>query len=549
MSPIRRLPKVSLHGALTLSLLLLARDAAARPATAPPVADGPRGLRHVTFLHIADSHAQLDTHAEYMPGEDPPFAQLGGYARLKTAIDEQRRDAKGAVFIADGGDTFQGSAAAAWSRGEAVVAPLNALGLDVFVPGNWEVVYGPEQFRKLMGELTAHVVAYNLHDTTTGKRIYPPSVTLERGGVRVAFVGLPDPTTTRRQPPDEVKGLDTTRMGGLRDFVKQLRARERPDLVVAVTHTGLTVSRQIAREVPELDVILSGHTHERTYAPIREGRVVIVEPGSMGSFLGRLDVTVGPHGGVAGERFELIPVRASRYDEDSRVAAIVKHVEAPFRDRMQRVVGRTETPILRYDVLETSADDLVADAVRETAGADIGTTNGFRFTPPILPGPVTEGQLWSLLPLDARMKMGWITGRELRAYLENELELVFSKDAWKLSGGWGPRLSGVKLRFAAKGSPGHRIVDLQVRGRDVKDDDRFTFAGCERAGEPLDVVCRLAGVHDVKVLPTSIHQALDAYLARHGTVAPRPDGREEAVDLPQRVFSQDAVLSASEDER
>ena len=238
-------------------------------------------------------------------------------------------------------------------------------------------------------------------------------------------------------------------------------------------------------------------------------------------------------------------MRASRYAEDPHVAALVAQGEAPFRARMQRVVGRTETPILRYDVLETSADDLVSDAVRETAGADIGTTNGFRFTPPILPGPVTEGQLWSLLPLDARMKVGWISGRELRTYLENELELVFSNDAWKLSGGWGPRLSGVQLKFAARAPAGRRVVELKVHGRDVKDDDRFTFAGCERAGEPLDVVCRLAGVHDVKVLPQTIHGALDAYLARHRTVAPRPDGREQAIDLPQRVFSQDAVLTTT----
>ncbi len=162
---------------------------------------------------------------------------------------------------------------------------------------------------------------------------------------------------------------------------------------------------------------------------------------------------------------------------------------------------------------------------------------------------MTEGQLWSLLPLDARMKMGWITGRELRSYLEDELELVFSKDAWRLSGGWGPRLSGVEMKFAAKGAPGHRLTSLRVHERDGKDDDRFTVAGCERAGEPLDGVCRLAGVHDVKVLPTSIHQAIDAYFARHGTVAPRPDGREVAVDLPARVFSQDAVLAATASER
>ncbi len=60
------------------------------------------------------------------------------------------------------------------------------------------------------------------------------------------------------------------------------------------------------------------------------------------------------------------------------------------------------------------------------------------------------------------------------------------------------------------------------------------------------MLCRLAGVHDARVLPLTIHQALDGYFQRHGTVAPRPDGREIAVDLPRCVFSQDAVLTEKE---
>jgi 2',3'-cyclic-nucleotide 2'-phosphodiesterase (5'-nucleotidase family) len=499
-------------------------------------------LRHVTLLHIADTHAQLETHPEYMPGEDPPYPQMGGFARLKTAIDRARHDSP-ATFVADGGDTFQGSAPAAWSEGEAVVGPLNGLGLDVCVPGNWEVVYGPGQFKKLMGELSCAVLAYNFHDVATGRRLFAPAKLIDRGGVRVVFVGITDPTTTQRQPPNEVRGLDSTRMQGLRDFLRELKKTQRPDLLVAVTHSGLTVSRQIARENPELDVILSGHTHERTFEPVLEGRTIIVEPGSMGSFLGRLDLDVGPEGGIVRHRFELIPVRASQFPEDPAEKKLVEAAVAPYRARMDRVVGRSETPIARYDVLETSADNLVADVVRETSGADIGSTNGFRYSPPILAGPVTEGQLWSLLPLDARMKMGWITGRELGAYLERELELVFSKDPWKLSGGWGPRLSGVELRFAAKAAPGHRLVSVRVNGQPLQDDRRYTIAGCERAGEPIDVICRLAGVHDVKVLPMSVHQALDAYFAAHAVVAPKQEGRAAATDLAPRVFSQDAILS------
>ena len=497
--------------------------------------------KHVRLLHIADTHAQLETHPEYMPGEKPELQAMGGYARLKTALDRERASANGAVFLVDGGDTFQGSGPAAWSKGQVVVAPLNALGLGAFVPGNWEPVYGPARFRDLMSQLAAPVLCYNMHDEQSGERLFKPAVTLEKNGVRVAFVGITDWTTTLRQSPDEVRGLDSTRVGGLREFVQGLK--KNADLVVAVTHTGLTVSRHLARIVPAFDVILSGHTHERTLKPIMEGRVIVVEPGSMGSFYGRLDLTLRD-GTISNSAFELVPVRAADFAEDPAVKKLVDAALEPHRERMSRVLGRSETPIMRYDVLETNADDFVADVVRETCGADIGFTNGFRFSPPIAAGEVHEGDLWNLLPLDSRLKVGWVTGKELREYLEGELELVFSTNPLVLSGGWGPRPSGLTFTFAARAPAGQRVRSIQVGGRAAVDDQHYTFAGCERAGEPLDVVCRHRGTHDVKVLPFTIHEAMPRYFAKHPVITPKRDQRTVAVDLPERVLSQDTIVSA-----
>jgi len=502
------------------------------------------GAKRLTLLHLTDTHAQLETHPEYLPGKQPEIQQMGGFARLKTAIDRERASATGPSFLLDGGDEFQGSGAAAWSQGGVMLEPLNALGLDAFVPGNWEPVYGPERMMELMRKLDTAVIAYNFHNSGTGERLFKPAITIERDGVRVAFVGLTDVTTTLRQPPAQVKGLDSTRIDGLREFVKELRAKERPDLVVGVAHMGLTVTRQMAREIPEFDVILSGHTHERTEKAILEGNVIVVEAGSMGSFLGRLDLTLKLGGGVASHDFRLIPIMADAYPEDPKVKRLVDEALKPHRARLNEVVCRTETPILRYDVLETSADNLIAEVVREAAGADMGFTNGFRFGLPILAGNVTVGDLWNLLPLDARMKVGKVTGRQLRAYLENELELVYSKDPWKLSGGWGPRASGMSMTYAAKAPPGKRLISVKINGQEVEDDRPYTMAGCEREGEPLDVICRLRGTREAKMLPESIHAALIAYFTAHPVVAPRRAGRAVAVDLPRQILSLDETLSA-----
>ncbi len=502
--------------------------------------------KRLTLLHFTDTHAQLETHPEFVPGATPEIQMMGGYARLKSAIEHERARCEGACFLLDGGDEFQGSGPAAWSEGEAILNPLNALGIDVFTPGNWDPAYGPERFKATMARLRCPVVCYNLHDEVTGNRLYPASVILERQDLKLAVVGLTDIGASRRQPPAQFRGMDTTRIEGLRDYIRELRDRERPDVVVALTHTGLSIAREIARRTPEIDVVLSGHTHERTARAIREGNVIVVEPGSFGSFLGRLDLVIKPEGGIGSSEFRLIPVLQSRYDEDAEVKALVEESLKPFRERMSRQAGRTDTLLMRYDLFETTADDFIADAVREIAKADIGLTNGFRFGVPIPPGPMTAADLWNLLPMDARMKRGWITGKELWAYLEDELEMVYSQTPLKLNGGWGPRASGMSFVFKARAPHGQRVVSIRIDDREIAEDRRYTFAGCERDGEPLDVICRHRGSHDPEILPLSIHEALQQYLEAHPVIAPERDAREVALDLPRTVFSQDAVLAGGD---
>jgi len=497
--------------------------------------------KHLRFLHLSGMHAQLDTHWEYLP-EDPAHLMLmGGFARLRTALDDLRAHAPGPVFTVDGGDTFQGSAVAAWTEGEAVLGPLNALGIDVATPGNWEVVYGPARFRSLLTRTKYPVVCYNFHDTSTGKRIFAPAVVQEKSGIRVAFVGLTDPTTTTRQAPAEVVGLDSTRIAGLRSFVQDLKHRESPDLTVLVDHTGLAPSVQLAQDIPEFDIVLSGHTHERVYRAIRVGKTIVVEPGSLGSFVGRLDVTVAD-GAVSDVNYELVKVDANRYAENLAVKAIVAKAEAPFEKQLREVIGRTAGPLLRYDVLEASMDNVIADAVREATQADIALTNGFRFSPPIAAGPVTEADLWNMLPFDTKLKTGHVSGKQLEGYLENEMELVFARDPFSLSGGWGPRPAGMTVRFEARANNGSRIRNVLVNGVALDPAADYTLGGCERDGESLDLICRLRGVRQGVYVSGTVHSALRAYLKEHSPISPQPEKRVQAVDLPSTLWSQYSAL-------
>jgi 2',3'-cyclic-nucleotide 2'-phosphodiesterase (5'-nucleotidase family) len=187
-------------------------------------------------------------------------------------------------------------------------------------------------------------------------------------------------------------------------------------------------------------------------------------------------------------------------------------------------------------------DNLVDDAVREVTHTDIAFTNGFRFSPPISPGPITEADLWNMLPFDAKLKSGRVSGKQLHAYLENEMELVYAKDPAKLSGGWGVRPSGMTILFTAGAPAGSRIRDVKIKGREVDPDGMYTIGGCEQEGEVLNRICRLPGVSGVQYVPGTVHGALHAYLKAHSPIDLKREGRVRATDLPETVWSQYGTL-------
>lgn len=498
-------------------------------------------VKEVRLLHLGDMHAQLETHWEFLPEDPENLKRMGGFARIKTALDEYKKSAPGAVFAVDGGDTFQGSALAAWTQGKAILGPLNALGIDVGIPGNWEVVYGPEVFRDLMSKVNYKVIAYNFEDKKTGKRLFAPSVLMEQSGVKVAFVGQTDISTTVRQPPGQVRGLDSTKVAGFRDYIINLKKEAKPDLVVLVDHNGLTPMVQVATEIPEIDIILSNHTHERVYKPIKVGNTYIVEPGSMGSFLGLVDLKIVDRK-VVDVNYEFVPVLEERFKEDKFVKKLVQREKKPFASRLDEVVGFTKNRILRYDVLESTMDNLVAEATKEATNSEVAFTNGFRFSPPIAPGPIKEEDLWNILPLDANLKVGTVTGQQLWDYLEREMELVFSKNPAKLSGGWGPRPAGLKIKFEASAPEGSRIKEVYVGNKPIDLKKEYSLGGCDREGEPLEMVCRVRDVRNARIVKGTAHSALRNYIQKHSPLTLKRDGRVRATDLPDRVWSQYGLL-------
>src|SRR6266508_5155231 len=144
--------------------------------------------QHITILHTADIHAQLEIHDEFFyEGGRPAFRRRGGFATLCTMINALRQQNPQHTLVVDGGDCFQGSAVAALSKGQAIVPLMNRVRYDLVLPGNWEVVYGKEMLIKDMSMYTASKVCANMFHAGAedAPPIFPPFQIFDIGGTRV----------------------------------------------------------------------------------------------------------------------------------------------------------------------------------------------------------------------------------------------------------------------------------------------------------------------------------------------------------------------------
>ncbi len=504
----------------------------------------------LTLLQTTDVHCQIHPHDElFWEDNHMVFRKTAGYAHLATLFNEVRKENPN-TYIVDTGDMFQGSALSVKTTGTAMSPILNALGYDLYLPGNWEVVYYKKNMQTLLGGLDAPKVCANMyHDLGEGKKgelIFQPYQTWTRLGVKIGFLGYTDPLVPLRQSPNYSKGIIYTKPEeNLAHYVQVLREQEQCDMVIILSHLGL--SQQIALgnllECEGVDYIFGGDTHERVRTPIQCKYTKVVEPGAFGSFVGRLDINV-KDGKVTGHTYELMEVDPARYKANKAMAKTVEEIEAPYKAEIEKVIGYSKVPLYRYFVIENTIDTLIIDAMSWKTGVEIALSNGFRFCPPCSTRdatgniPVTESFLFDMLPVDSPVRTGKATGAQLLTWLEKELNNVFAKDASKRFGGWVVKFKGMYVEFNAFGEQGKRVQKVTVNGAPLDKERLYTVAACERDGDPLTTLCRMTDVKEAKNMPYSLHMVLKDYLAKHSPVSPLPEGNAVALDAPATLLTQ-----------
>ncbi len=505
----------------------------------------------ISILQTTDTHCQIHPHDEFFwEDEKPVFRKTGGYAHLATYFQNERKN-NPHTFIIDTGDMFQGSELAVKTMGKVMIPILNGLGYDLYLPGNWEVVYGKKHMQTLLGSLNSPKVCANMyHDLGEGKKgelIFPPYYVWNVKNVKIGFLGYTDPLVPIRQSPDYSKGITYTKPEeNLAYYVDVLRNQEQCHYVIILSHLGLSQQIYLSNreECNGVDYILGGDTHERVRKPIQGKYSKVVEPGAFGSFVGKLNLTI-QNGKVIKDEYELVEINSEKHKPSRRIADIIKANEEPFTDEINKIQGYSTIPLYRYFVVENTIDTLILDALKwKLKDIDIVLSNGFRFCPPaVTPDhtgniPITNGYIFDMFPVDSVVRTAEVTGRQLRDWLEKEFNNVFAKDASQRMGGWVIKFKGMKVEFKAYDEEGSRVKYISVNNEEINDSKIYSISACEREGDPENTLCRIDGVSNARNTDYAMHQVIKEYLNANSPVTPALPLSAKILDAPQTLLTQ-----------
>jgi 2',3'-cyclic-nucleotide 2'-phosphodiesterase (5'-nucleotidase family) len=470
----------------------------------------------LTLLHVNDVY------------EISPKQGKGGLAQLMTLL-ERERSRVSHHLTTFGGDLISPSVMSGLRHGAQMIDIFNALGVDAAVLGNHEFDFGPKVLSKRLAESNFAWLASNVLGAN-GKPFGGASSAIlrEMGGLKIGFFGLLTPETAQLSSPGAQVRF-TAVEAAAKEAVATLESLG-AELIIAVTHLGIAEDRALARNVAGIDVILGGHDHD----PIAfyEGGKLILKAGHDAHYLAVADLRITREEKQGKSRVSILPqfrfISTAGVPAHPGVGKRVAGYEAEFAEALSVPVGKTEVMLdTRRAVVrtrESNFGNLVADAMRDTMGVDVGLTNGGgirgdRTYPEGI--TLTRKDILTELPFGNVTVMMELLGADLRAALENGISRV--EDA----AGRFPQVSGMAFKFDPLRPSGSRILEVQVGGVPLDNARIYTVATNDylaNGGDGYAALRKGRLLIDASAGTLMASQVMN-FIARRGSVAPRVEGR------------------------
>ena len=455
-------------------------------ASRPPHLTGEALLRHYG-LRRGSRLAHAFTHLDFekLAGR---YGKMGGFAHLATLVKLIQSQRPGAMLV-DGGDSWQGSATALWTRGADMVAASKLLGVKVMT-GHWEFTLGAERVMELIqSDMLGSIdfIAHNIFTRDFGDRVFPPFVIKEINGMEVAIIGQAYPYTPIANPqhliPDWTFGIHEQ---SLRETISEVR-RFGVAAIVLLSHNGVDVDLKLASRVEGLTAILGGHTHDALPKPIRVrndgGETLVANGGSNGKFIGVLDIF-----SISGKTacdYALLPVFSNLLEPDAEMAALIAQVRQPFEHSMGEVLAVTDDLLYRRGNFNGSFDEIILDSLQQSQDTQIALSPGFRWGTALLPeSAITFEDVMAQTAITyPGVALRSLTGAELRSSLEDIADNLFNPDPYYRQGGDMVRTRGLTYACNPRASIRRRIDDIRINSSPVEADKLYRVASWASVSE------------------------------------------------------------------
>ncbi|CAN5211773.1 multifunctional 2',3'-cyclic-nucleotide 2'-phosphodiesterase/3'-nucleotidase/5'-nucleotidase [soil metagenome] len=422
----------------------------------PPLPAGSDSVR-LAIVATNDLHGAIEPQIPSWANGDT----IGGAANLAAYIGAVEARYPGALLHLDGGDVMQGTVISNLMHGRSTVDVLNAVGLDAAAIGNHEFDWGVDTLVARMGQARFPWISANIFVKATGARPEwaEPYAWLERAGLKIAVIGASTVLTPRTTLPQNVAPFEFRDIAEVvNDLAPRLEAQG-ADLILLAVHAG-AIARNDSTYVGEIvdaarritapvDLIVSGHTHTRVETVVNG--IPIVQAGSSGSALGVVTLTYDRSAGeVVDHTLELWTLRAADVEPDPEIARLVARYRSEVAEVAERPIARLVETLERRRSEESALGDVIADAQRAAADAQIAIVNGGGIRTDLPAGPVTYDDVFRVQPFQNGLIRLELTGEELRQALEGAVADRIGQ------------VSGIRFAFDPTRPPGERVREATL---------------------------------------------------------------------------------------
>jgi 2',3'-cyclic-nucleotide 2'-phosphodiesterase / 3'-nucleotidase len=526
----------------------------------------------ITLLATTDLHGNLLPYDYYTA---QPAAR--GLAKIATLIQAARAENPNSLLI-DCGDTIQGTALEAvyQQKGglglehdpqhDPMMLAMNAIGYDAMVVGNHEFNFGLKNLAKARGDARFPWISANIA-VMTGATVKPFAAYFMKNvaGAKIVVIGVTTPLIPDWEAQEHYRGYRfESGVEAVRRTIAEVREREHPDIVIIAAHAGLdgdskeNMVRQIATEVPGIDAIVFGHTHQQL-ASLQIGDVLLMQPKNWGISLGRMDFVLAPRETsgwkIVSKSSRLIPVT-----RDTPTDAKILEIGQPYHEMAERYLSMTvaEAPVSLDSRLARVKDSALIDAIQQVqlfySKADVSFASSFNSRVSVPQGPVTIRQIAALYVYENQLYAVEGNGKMVRDALENSARYY---NTCPSDCSQGPLINphvigynydmaeGVEYEIDLTRPEGHRIRNLRWHGKPLDDRQPLRIAvNNYRAGGSGGY----SMFRDAKVVwrsPDEIRDLVIQYYSEHKTLPAHAENNWRVVpEAALRTLEREALAGA-----